>query len=468
MISIILSGGSGSRLWPVSRESYPKQFCEFFDRSFLRDTIERLKPFGSFEIVTLETMATLTKSAITGLNISDDQILLEPLPKNTAAAIALAVHIAIQRGQADEVMGVFPADHLITDVALFQEAIRLAEATVKKPQEKPELVVMLGIKPRYAATGYGYLEVEPMESTSHNLTVHKARRFSEKPTLQKAEEYLRAKNYFWNAGIFFFKVKSMVALFQKHRPELWKKISSIKPDLSNLKLIYSNIASESIDYAVMEKLENQIICISGDFGWSDVGSWDELARLQEEQVKIDSRANVFTHNATDNFVYSAQEKVIGLCGIDQLIVVDTPDALLVAKRGESQNVRKLVESMREARLPQANEHIFEIRPWGRFEVLADCADHKVKRLIVESGQQLSYQMHQKRSEHWSVISGEAEVMLDGELKHFKPGQYVFVPQGCKHRLRNPGQVPLVIIEVQTGGYFGEDDITRFADDYKRI
>lgn len=466
MISVVLSGGSGSRLWPVSREAYPKQFCEFFDRSFLRETIDRLKEFGPIDIVTLDTMATLTKGAVIGTNITDDHILLEPLPKNTAPAIALAVHLAIQRGQSDEVMGVFPADHLITEVSLFEEAVLKAASLV----QKQDFVVTFGVTPRYPATGYGYLEVEPTPEagSTTQLAVHKARGFSEKPTAEKAEEYLYAQNFFWNAGIFFFKIKVIAQHFQTYMPELWKKISTIKPDLSNLKLVYSNISAESFDYGIMERLKGQIVCISGDYGWSDVGSWDELARLQEEQVKIDSHANVFSYGATDNFVYSNQEKVVGLCGVDQLIVVDTPDALLVTKRGESQNVKKLVESMREAHLPQANEHIFEIRPWGRFEVLSDRSDHKVKRLIVEPGQQLSYQRHEKRSEHWSIVKGKADVILDGELKHFTVGQQLFVPQGCKHRLINPGQVPLVVIEVQTGSYFGEDDIERFVDDYKRI
>ncbi len=465
MISVVLSGGSGSRLWPVSRESYPKQFCEFFDRSFLRDTLERLRPFGGAEIVTLETMDTLTKNALAGLDAEKYPILLEPLSKNTAPAIALVVHRQLEQGHGDEVMGVYPADHLIANPNLFQDAIRLAETVVKRDGG----VVTLGVKPSYAATGYGYMEIESSGvGNKGELAAYKVKNFFEKPNSAKAEEYAQSPHHFWNAGIFFFKVKTMADYMQKLMPEMWRKISTVKPDLSNLKYIYANIGAESLDYGIMEKLSDAVTCIPGDWGWSDVGSWDELARLQEEKVKIDSRATVFSHNATDNFVYSPEGKVVGLCGVEQLIVVDTPDALLVTKRGESQSVKMLVESMREARLPQAHEHIFEIRPWGRFEILSDRPDHKVKRLIVEPGQQLSYQLHLKRNEHWSIISGEAEVVMEGHVKHYRAGEQLLVSQGSKHRLRNAGRVPLVVIEVQTGSYFGEDDITRFEDDYKRV
>ncbi|MCB0351099.1 MAG: mannose-1-phosphate guanylyltransferase/mannose-6-phosphate isomerase [Bdellovibrionales bacterium] len=465
MITVILSGGSGSRLWPVSRESYPKQFCEFFDQSFLNNTIERLRPFGTPYIVTLQTMGALTHNAMTQSGIATDRLLLEPLPKNTAAAIALVVHHALQQNLGDEVLGVFPADHLITDVGTFQKAISLGEEIAKNNN-----VVTLGIQPRYPATGYGYLEVgsQAISTSKTTMPAYPVKKFCEKPNIETAEKFLEAKNHYWNAGIFFFKANHIAKLFEIHMPELWKRIKTIKPDLSNLKSVYSNLMSQSLDYGIMEKLTDGVVCIPGDFGWSDVGSWDELARLQEEKLEISSSANVFSFDAADNFVYSSHDKVIGVSGVDQLIIVDTPDALLVTRRGESQNVKKLVEMMREARLPQADGHSFEVRPWGRFEILSDQANHKVKRLIVEPGRQLSYQEHQKRDEHWTFISGNAEVVLDDKTIAFKPGEQIYIPRGSKHRLRNPGKVPVVIIEVQTGQYFGEDDIKRFQDDYDRV
>ncbi|OFZ13593.1 MAG: mannose-1-phosphate guanylyltransferase/mannose-6-phosphate isomerase [Bdellovibrionales bacterium RBG_16_40_8] len=464
MIAVILSGGSGSRLWPISRASYPKQFCEFFDQSFLRTTVERLRPFGAPIVVTLESMGALTNSALTGMGLVQENIFLEPIPKNTAAAIALVAQILQHKNLANEVMGVFPADHLIVNVELFRKAATFAEELAQDNH-----VVTMGITPRYAATGYGYMKVNPTQfsKSQKSLQAYQVEQFIEKPTAEKAEEYTQSKQHYWNAGIFFFKVSRIIELFKTHMPEFWKKIATIKPDLSNLKYVYANLASQSIDYGIMEKLPGQIICVPGDFGWSDVGSWDELARLQEESLKIYSSANVFAINSTENFVYSNHPKVVALGGVEQLIIVDTPDALLVTKRGESQNVRKLVEMMSEARLPQVAEHNFEVRPWGRFEVLADRSDHKVKRLVVDPRCQLSYQVHSKRDEHWTFISGDGEVVLDDKTLSLRQGEQLFIPRESKHRLRNIGPRPLVVIEVQTGEYFGEDDIKRFEDDFNR-
>lgn len=481
MLTVILSGGSGSRLWPISRDAYPKQFCEFFDKSFLRDTIDRLQPFGAPQIVTLSSMESLTRTAYARAEhvFSDkavtNQIILEPMSKNTAPAIALVAYLAQLSGKAEEVLGVFPADHLITRIDYFRAAVIYAEQLAAK-----NCVVTIGIEPRYAATGYGYLELadnleekvsekpDEQKQPGEKLKAFSVKNFIEKPDLAHAEQYLQSKKHFWNAGIYFFKVRKIIELFQTYMPDLWKKIETIKPDLSNLNYVYANIVSESIDYGVMEKAKGEIVCIPGDFGWSDVGSWDELARLQEENLKLDSQARVVQNDANENFVYANYNKVIGLSGVDKLIVVDTPDALLITQRGASQDVKKLVELMRESHTPQVSEHIFEVRPWGKFEVLADRADHKVKRLTVGPGQQLSYQVHKKRDESWIVISGEAEITLEDQKYILRMGQQIFAPKGSKHRITNRGREPLVIIEIQTGAYFGEDDITRFEDDYKRV
>ena len=462
---MILSGGSGSRLWPVSRESYPKQFCDFFDKSFLRDTIERIRPLGQPHIVTLESMGLLTKSVLQLEGVHDVEIVLEPFPKNTAPATALMVYKALLENKGDEVMGIFPADHLISQVETFRKAISLAQNLA---EDHP--VVTMGIEPSYPATGYGYLELTDTIPARSDAAIRARRvhQFVEKPDLPQAEKYVQSGNYFWNAGIFIFKVRHMAQLFEKHMPDMWRKMNTIKPDFSNLKYTYANVESQSLDYGVMEKIRDQIVCVSGDYGWSDVGSWDELARLQEENLKIESQAQVVSWDAGKNFVYSNHGKVVGLCGVNQLIVVDTPDALLVARRGESQNVRKIIEQLRQAQIPQASEHVFEVRPWGKFEVLADAPNHKVKRLLIEPGQQLSYQVHEKRDEHWVVISGEAEILIKGKKAQVvSAGQQISVLRGQKHRISNKGRVPLTIIEVQTGSYFGEDDIVRIEDDYNR-
>lgn len=453
-------------MWPVSRESYPKQFCEFFDRSFLRLAVDRAIKLGSPRIVTLESMNALTIKAVADLKLPPSAFVLEPIGKNTAAAIGLIVHILQTEGLGAEVVAVFPADHLITDEDQFLKAVRLAEKMAQKGG-----VVTIGIEPRYAATGYGYLQIEksqPSGDVDGDLAAYPVGRFFEKPSAELAEKYLKSGQHFWNAGVFVFRVDVMAQLIAEHMPELSSKLKTIKSDRSNLKYVYANLIAQSIDYGVMEKIKSALYCIPCNCGWSDVGSWDELARVSDEEMTVDSKAIVRAFESTDNFVFSTQGKVVGLCGVNNLIVIDTPDALLVTARGQSQKVKDLVAEMREVGQPQVSEHIFEVRPWGGFEILADQADHKVKRLTIDPGAQMSYQMHKLRDEHWVVISGDGELVTEKQTEKLKPGQQVFAPRSQKHRIRNVGTRPLIILEVQTGEYFGEDDIERFADDYQRI
>ncbi|MGE3387976.1 MAG: cupin domain-containing protein, partial [Bdellovibrionales bacterium] len=264
------------------------------------------------------------------------------------------------------------------------------------------------------------------------------------------------------------KVKVMSEHFAALMPALWKSISLIKADLSNANYQYALVESKSIDYGVMEKLKRQI-CIPCDMGWSDVGSWDELARLAEEypHLKTGTLAQVFSEQASGNYVFSIRPKVVGLVGVTDLLVVDTPDALLLARKGESQKVKDLVDQIKQVGLPEATEHPFETRPWGGFEVLADRPEFKVKTITVEPGQRLSYQSHAKREEHWLVIKGEAEVTLNDKVHVLKAGDSIRIPLGAKHRIHNAGKKPMQFIEVQTGTYFGEDDIVRYQDDYNR-
>ena len=465
MIPVILSGGSGTRLWPVSRASYPKQFCEFYDKSFLRDSLERMKGFEAPMVLTVASMQALTEKTLGELGLDSTHAIYEPMGRNTAPAVALCCHYFASKGKTDEVVGIFPADHLITDVEEFQNVVRLAESAAQKGE-----IVTLGIQPKYAATGYGYIEVtdEEFEKSGSN-TAYLVKGFREKPDEATAREFIDNGNYYWNAGMFLFKVQTMIDLFKEHLPEVWKKISSIKDDFSDAKYQYANVESISLDYGIMEKLKKQV-CIPCDIGWSDVGSWDELARLGEEfpNLRNDGQASVFNESSGNNYVFSIRNKVIGLVGIKDMIVVDTPDALLLAKKGESQKVKELLGQIKGAGLPEATEHPFETRPWGKYEVLADKKDFKGKVITVDPGQQLSYQSHQKRSEHWVVISGTAEVVLDDKVNKLGAGDYIFIPQGGKHRMRNPGTEPLVFVEVQTGSYFGEDDIERYEDDYNRV
>ena len=469
MIPVILSGGSGTRLWPVSRASYPKQFCEFYDQSFLKNSIERLQPFGAPHVVTVGTMEALTARTLKEMGLPKENAIYEPLGKNTAPAVALMCHVLQQQGKGEEIVGMFPADHLITDARAFEIVLRLGEQVAQQNE-----VVTLGIEPRYAATGYGYIEVkDDVVTTVDNprggmFTARMVKGFHEKPGQSRADEFRSSGRHYWNAGMFLFRVNVMVGHFKKHLPNLWTEIEKIKPDFRTAKYIYANLESESLDYGIMEKLEKQV-CIPCEIGWSDVGSWDEIARLADEvpSLKSDVNAKVFNQDAYSNYVFSAKNKVIGLVGVNNLIVVDTPDALLISNKGQSEKVKDLVGKIKEVGHPEATDHPFETRPWGGFETLADNKDFKTKRITVDPGAQLSYQSHNKRAEHWIVISGEAEVVLNDEVIPRGPGEHIYIPVNAKHRVRNNGTAPLVFVEVQTGSYFGEDDIIRYEDDYNR-
>jgi mannose-1-phosphate guanylyltransferase/mannose-6-phosphate isomerase len=465
MIPVILSGGSGTRLWPVSRASYPKQFCDFFDRSFLGNTIDRLKPLGDVHVLTTKNMDALTHRAVTKEGLKTENVIFEPMGKNTAPAVALLCHFLEKRGKGEEVAGVFPSDHLIGNPEVFLRAVRLAEKVAKQGY-----VVTLGVQPHSAATGYGYIEVTGKEiGSADGLKAMAVAGFREKPNAETAKTYLESGRHFWNAGMFVFRVRDMIAHFQKFQPHLWSKIAAIDADLKNAHYNYALVEGISLDYAIMEKLETQA-CVPCDMEWSDVGSWDEMARLSEDSrdVHTNSRAEVFNIDSENNYVYSVHNKVIGLIDVTDIMVVDTPDALLVVKKGSSQKVKELVDAMREAGQPEATEHPFENRPWGRFEILSDEPAYKAKKIVIDPGAQLSYQSHAHRSEHWVVISGEAEVILNEKSIPLQPGEFVHIPEGAKHRIRNPGKMPLIFVEVQTGTYFGEDDIVRYKDDYNRI
>lgn len=465
MIPVILSGGSGTRLWPVSRAAYPKQFCEFFDGSFLNNTIRRLKTLGDVHILTTKSMESLTHRAVKHEGLNPENVLYEPMGKNTAPAVALLCHILALRGKENEIVGVFPSDHLIADESVFQRAVNLAARTAGQGY-----VTTLGVLPHYPATGYGYIEVgQTSLAEEQSLKALQVMGFREKPDVKTAKGYVDSGNYFWNAGMFLFKVSDMIGHFQKFQPSIWNKISQIDPEMKNAHYNYALVDGISLDYGIMEKLESQA-CVPCDMGWSDVGSWDEMARLLDESAPIQSqsRAQVFNQNSENNYVFAVANKVVGLVDVTDMLIVDTPDALLVARKGSSQKVKELVDAMKEANQPEATAHPFEMRPWGGFEILADEKNHKAKRVTIDPGAQLSYQSHKKRSEHWVVISGRAEVVLNEKTIPLSPGESIHIPVGSKHRMRNPGDVPLIFVEVQTGSYFGEDDIIRYQDDYNRI
>ena len=461
MIPVVLSGGSGTRLWPLSREKMPKQFSELLERSLFELTVNRLRPLGQPYIVAVKTLESLTRSFGTLADVASERMIFEPLARNTAPAIALLCRVLELRGEAGEIVGVFPADHMVADDAAFMKAIHAAIGSAELGE-----VVTLGIQPKDAATGFGYIELPVAPKTGASEPVQ-AVRFREKPDLKTAQEFLASGRYVWNAGIFVFRAQTMIDHFKKLAPEVWNALAVLKADLSNLQDVYAKTPSISLDYAIMEKL-SRFMCVPCDPGWSDLGSWDDVVQFSEQTGKEAVRNLAFPIEVSSsrNFAYSTSRKVISFIDIDDAVVVDTPDALLIARRGSTQKVREVVQDLKAKGRPEADEHGYEIRPWGRYEILRDSANFKSKLISVSPQSQISYQSHTRRNEHWVIVEGE--VILNEKTILIRPGESVFIPAGAKHRIRNTGTVPLEFIEVQTGTYFGEDDITRYQDDYNRI
>ncbi len=454
-IPTILSGGSGTRLWPLSRTQFPKQFCELFEESLFTKTLNRLKPFGSPWVVTNQGLKVLTETVMRNTQVPTEQALFEPKANNTAPAIALLCKVLELKGQSKSIVGIFPSDHLIQNTDAFKKALELGMECATRGQ-----VVTIGIKPTYPATGYGYIEVaEKPYLEAHGLQALQTKGFREKPNEQTAEDFIQAGNFYWNGGMFIFEVSTMIRHLQHFMPETWSVMNELKANLSNLSELYARCPSQSIDYGVMEKLKEQV-CIPCDLGWSDVGSWDEIAKLGKNSEMIE----VGGHG---NFAFSNQGRITTFVDTHELIVVDTADAILVSKKNSTQKVKHIVEALNARKDKRANEHPFEFRPWGKFEILRDTADYKSKVIHVNPGQQLSYQSHAKRAEHWVMIKGQPEVILNDVVHRLNPGESIYIPQGAKHRIRNPGTEVVEFIEVQVGTYFGEDDIVRYQDDYKR-
>lgn len=482
-VPAIMSGGSGTRLWPVSRQSLPKQFAALFgdeqigsashvlSESLFAKTVRRVMPFGSPWTITVADMKVLTEKTLASLSVSASEIssqtLYEPRGRNTAAAIAFLCRVLEMRGSLDAIVGVFPADQLIRDEARFQTALREAIAIAEAGE-----IVTLGIHPTFPATGYGYIETAGR--LSPDARALKAVRFREKPDLETAKSFLTKGGYLWNAGMFVFRVSKMIELLKAHAPKVWEPMALLKADLSNLADVYEKVEAISIDFAVMERLSGHVT-IPCDFDWSDVGSWDAIAELRSgEPGGLSSKGQVVEVGGAKNFVLPHADKTYAFIGTEDLLVIDTQDATLIAKRGQSEKVKDVVDRVKT--LPKeiaarATQHPFEIRPWGKFEILRDTEEFKSKTILVDAGAQLSLQSHEKRAEHWIIVRGEGEVVLNDKVIPVGPGSHVFIPVGAKHRMRNTAPVgsgrELVFVEIQLGTYFGEDDIVRYEDSYGR-
>jgi len=467
LIPIILSGGAGTRLWPVSREAYPKPFMRIGGgKSLLEQTHERaLAVSGNTAplVVTNRDYYFLSRDELADQGVKP-HYLLEPTGRNTAPAIALAAMWALEQ-KSDACMLVLPADHLIKDTPSFYTAVRHAENLAKDG-----FLVLFGVKPTGPETGFGYIEMG--DKVSEHARV--VQRFVEKPDAVTAAGYLEQGNYVWNSGMFCFKASTILDAFAAYNPallaaarEVWSSTKA-EGDKMELPQAFSSLENISIDYAVMEKAKN-IAVIPGDFDWSDIGAWKAVA----EAIPADKDGNTSNNCQailidSRNTHIETKDRVVAAIGLDNLLVIDTPDALLVADKAKSQEVREVVARLKASGHEAHKTHRTVSRPWGTYTVLQEAPGFKIKRIAVKPGASLSLQMHHHRSEHWVVVSGKAEVVNGEQTITLEANQSTYIPAGNRHRLTNVGDAELALIEVQCGSYLGEDDIVRFEDIYGRV
>ncbi|RAP57500.1 mannose-1-phosphate guanylyltransferase/mannose-6-phosphate isomerase [Oleiagrimonas sp. MCCC 1A03011] len=465
LIPVLLSGGSGTRLWPLSREGYPKQFLALSgEHSMLQATWLRVAPMmaqGAPLVVTNERHRFMVAEQLRQVGCEPSAIVLEPAARNTAPAIAAAALQATREG-ADPLLLVLPSDHVIADEAAFREAVQAAV-----PRAEDGALITFGIVPSSPETGYGYIKAAPGEG------VRAVERFVEKPDAATAEQYLASGAYFWNSGMFLFRASRYLQELEKHRPEMLSAcrdaFDKAARDCDFLRLdkdAFEACPSDSIDYAVMEKTDAAEV-LPIEAGWNDVGSWAALWEVATQDRDGNAyHGDVMAVDCRNSYAWS-ERRLVAMIGLDDTVVVDTDDALLVARRDRVQEVKQIVERLKGDARSEAVLHRKVYRPWGSYDSVDMAERFQVKRITVKPGASLSLQMHHHRAEHWIVVSGTARVTRGEDVFILGENQSTFIPVGTKHRLENPGKVPLELIEVQSGSYLGEDDIVRFEDIYGR-
>ena len=453
IIPVVISGGSGSRLWPLSRQLLPKPFTPLFAPNLFEQTLQRIKVWSKPLIVTNKRLAPLTEHALkqTGIQAT---CLFEPVARNTMPAIAWATAWSLKHYNEQAILAIFPADHWIGNTHQFHSDLLQAS----KIAEQGYLVV-LGIPPTHPETGYGY--IEKSERIPDTLGFH-VKAFHEKPAEPIAKQYVE-QGFFWNAGIFVGRVSTFAKHFDRFYPQMWGTLKNQADQPEYIETNFTHFPEISFDYAIVEKLTAQDLSVlPARFPWSDVGTWDSVSDSQYSNKSAHKE-----YHGHNNVVFGLKNKIYRTLGVNDLIVADTEDGLLICQKGQSQKVSEIYKDLKVEHSAVIERHQFEQRPWGDFRVLREDEHYKTKLIQVLPGAMLSYQSHIHRSEHWVVVQGEAQVILDGMSHELKRGDYIFIKQGQKHRLINPGKELLQVVEVQIGNYLGEDDITRYEDCYGR-
>lgn len=457
---IILAGGGGNRLFPLSRTKYPKQFLKLDGgKSLLAQTIERFMVLvqpADMIIVTNQDYAYHVRSELVAANAGQAHILLEPLARNTAPAIALAVRYCVERLGCglDEVMFVTPSDHIISPLDEFASVAQLAEGMANQDR-----IVTFGVAPNRPETGYGYIQAGKPFGSGFVVNC-----FHEKPDRTTAKGYLATGNYYWNSGMFAFTINCIMSQLRIHQPDIYALADK---SLDELIENFAKMPNISVDYAVVEK-SRQVVLLPLSATWSDIGSWDAIYDLLDKDADGNAIKGDCIPVACANTLMLGQSRLIAGIGLEDLLVIETDDVIVVAKKGESQKVKDLVNQLKANGRMEADEHTTVFRPWGEYSLLSGGRGYQIKKISVNPGQILSLQMHYHRSEHWIVVGGTAKVTIGETEQMVHENESVFIPQTTKHRLENPGKLLLEIIELQNGRYLGEDDIVRFEDIYDRV
>lgn len=464
ILPVIMAGGSGSRLWPMSRKNLPKQLLKLNgELTMLQATVDRLKGVDcmSPSVICNEDYRFMVAEQLRQIDSDTSALILEPEGRNTAPAIALAAIEATRNGD-DPTMLVLAADHVIRDATAFQQCVKQGNELVTEGK-----VVTFGIVPTHPETGYGYLKASNKYGASAVET------FVEKPDEINAQAYFESGDYFWNSGMFMFKASRYLSELKKHRPDILEAcqqaMTNVVHDLDFTRVdaaAFAKCPSESIDYAVMEKAQD-VWVVPMDAGWSDVGSWNALKEIgiKDAQGNV-NMGDVIIYGTSNSYIRS-ENKLIAAVGLDNVVIVETKDAVLVANGDNAQDIKEIVNQLKET---NRAEHVFHrevYRPWGKYDSIDKGSRYQVKNITVKPGQQLSLQMHHHRAEHWIVVKGTGKVTCGEKVKIISENESIYIPLGTKHMIENPGKIDLNFIEVQSGNYLGEDDIVRFSDKYNR-